>query len=293
MKFKVPKVTIGIFLFSTVFYLALSSGAPYVHPLSEIHQLGLFRGNLVGLLTYSFTHIGFRHLIANMFVFLFLGTVLEQEVDGKHVLGIFLASGVLGGFLYTFVYPNVWVVGASASVAGILASSIISDFKKTVPIFIASLLLLSGVVLPLTNQGLTALYSRKKEAKSDYLQQAEVLNQTRTELTKEISALQKKIEAGNATEKEKKRYEELLNKTKNVSKTITEKKEKVKKKEEETKDISEGMEKEAMTPVSELLHFFGGGLALLYIALAERRLFYKFKRDIIEFVQAIADLIKS
>lgn len=293
MKFKIPKVTIGIFLFSTVFYLALSSGAPYVHPLSEMHQLGLFRGNLLGVFTYSFTHIGLRHLIANMFVFLALGTVLEQQIDGKHVLGIFLFSGALGGFLYTLVYPTVWVVGASASIVGILVSAVIADFKKTIPLFIASLLLLSGAVLPLTNQGLEALYSRKQQAKSEYVQQAEVLNQTKSELTEEISSLKKKIEADNATEEEKKRYKELLNQTKNISQTITEKKEKVEEKEEETEDISEGMETESMTPVSEVLHLFGGFLALLYVALAERKLFYKFKRDILDFIENIAEFIES
>lgn len=293
MKFKIPKVTIGIILFSTVFYLALSGGGPYVHPLSEMTRLGLFRGNLVGLLTYSFTHIGFKHLVANMFVFLAIGTVLEQHLDGKHILGIFLVSGTLGGFLYTFVYPQVWVVGASASIAGILASAVVADFKKTIPIFIASLIFLSGAVLPLTNQGLTALYSEKQEAKSEHMTQAAVLNKTKTDLEKEMTSLEEKVKTGNATEEEQKEYEKFLNKTKNISRAIEEEQKEMKEKEEEAEDISGGMETEATTPVSEVLHLFGGALALIYVAITERKLFYRFKRDMIDLIETVDELIES
>ncbi len=281
MKIKTPLVTIGLTLFSIVLYLALSKGAPYVHPITEMTKFGLYKGNVLGLAAYSFTHIGIRHLISNMVVFFSMGSLLEQHIEGKHVLGIFVSSGVLSGFIYSMIYPSVWVVGASASIAGIIAAAVIADFKKAVPVLIISVLSISFIFFPLTNHSLSFLQQEKKEASLKSMEEVTKLNTSVQSIQEQVEVLGKKIEAGNATEEEIIQYQTLQTKMQSISTEMQQEAAQAEQKQKEKKAISEGMETESMAPVSNLIHIFGVLTAVLYLAILDKELFYKFKRDIV------------
>jgi len=70
------------------------------------------------LITYMFLHGGFFHIAFNMLGLYFFGPRLELELGGRDFLLLYTISG-LSGALFSFVTPNVAIIGASAAVFGV------------------------------------------------------------------------------------------------------------------------------------------------------------------------------
>jgi len=70
------------------------------------------------ILTYMFVHGGFSHLLFNMLGLFFFGPRLEAHLGGRHFLGLYFASGVMGAIL-SFLSLNASIIGASGAVFGI------------------------------------------------------------------------------------------------------------------------------------------------------------------------------
>ena len=89
---------------------------------------------LISVLTYSFVHSDWLHIVLNCFALLLVGTIIEGEVGSPRFGIVFLASGVIAGLAHVILNPGstVVIVGSSGAVFGVLALLfLLSPFKKT------------------------------------------------------------------------------------------------------------------------------------------------------------------
>lgn len=80
------------------------------------------------LLTYSFLHAGFFHLLFNMIVLNFAGRIYLTYFSQKQFLGLYILSGMFAGLVFVFGYQflssgNSTIVGASGAIMAILVAS--------------------------------------------------------------------------------------------------------------------------------------------------------------------------
>ena len=68
------------------------------------------------LLTYMFTHFGFRHILFNMIVLYFSGKILMEYLGEKRMLALYIYGGIGGGILYILLYNLSPVLGAGSMV---------------------------------------------------------------------------------------------------------------------------------------------------------------------------------
>ncbi len=84
------------------------------------------RGHVWTLFTYMFVHGGFLHILLNLILIFACGRALQAILGEKHLLQIFLFSGVIGGLaqiLFSLLdNPSIPVVGASACAFGLLVA---------------------------------------------------------------------------------------------------------------------------------------------------------------------------
>lgn len=73
----------------------------------------------------QFIHIGFFHILMNMYFLNEIGPIFERLYGPRNFLIIYLASGVIGNlFTYAFGSPNTVSAGASTSLYGLLGLAI-------------------------------------------------------------------------------------------------------------------------------------------------------------------------
>lgn len=85
------------------------------------------------LLTHMFIHAGFFHLLFNMMLFYWMGSILEEYLGNARVYQAYFLGGILGGLLYMLAYNvfpvfSPWVdsamaLGASASVLAVVVAT--------------------------------------------------------------------------------------------------------------------------------------------------------------------------
>lgn len=101
-------------------------------------------------LTYMFLHEGFIHLLFNMIILFFGGSIFLQYLDEKKLLNTYIFGGLSGAFFYILAYnffpvflasnPHVIALGASASVLAVLIA-----IATYVPQYVVNLFLLGPV----------------------------------------------------------------------------------------------------------------------------------------------------
>jgi membrane associated rhomboid family serine protease len=76
------------------------------------------------LLTSTFLHGGWLHLIVNMWALALFGPAIEDRLGHARFLLFYLACGVAGSLTYLLLSPssNIPVLGASGAIAGVLGS---------------------------------------------------------------------------------------------------------------------------------------------------------------------------
>ncbi len=72
------------------------------------------------VLTYMFLHAGLWHIAFNMLALYFFGPAVEARLRGKHFVGLYLSSGVMGALLSIPFTPHAAIVGASGAVFGVM-----------------------------------------------------------------------------------------------------------------------------------------------------------------------------
>lgn len=68
------------------------------------------------LLTYMFTHFGFRHILFNMIILYFSGKILMEYLGEKRMLALYIYGGLGGGLLYIVLYNLSPVLGQGSMV---------------------------------------------------------------------------------------------------------------------------------------------------------------------------------
>lgn len=78
-------------------------------------------GQLWQFFTYMFLHGSLLHLLVNMLTLMFAGREIEALLGPRHLLGLYLGGGLLGGILQlAFTGGSAVLVGASAAVFALL-----------------------------------------------------------------------------------------------------------------------------------------------------------------------------
>lgn len=98
-----------------------------------VYPVGLGVLQLWRLITYQFLHGSIIHILFNMIILYFLGSILERHWGGKKFLVFYLCCGTMGGLVYPLLlalkiispHPQFGVlplVGASGAILGVLAA---------------------------------------------------------------------------------------------------------------------------------------------------------------------------
>jgi membrane associated rhomboid family serine protease len=84
--------------------------------------------------TYQFMHASWIHVFGNMVMMLIFGAALETMIGSLFVAMIYLFSGCVGGFFFVAIngVSVIPMVGASASLSGIIAFYIFYEVKRRV-----------------------------------------------------------------------------------------------------------------------------------------------------------------
>ena len=73
------------------------------------------------LITYMFAHAGLWHLVGNMFILYFVGSIFEDLLGRQKTIYAYLVAGIVGALVYVaVVFNNSSLVGASGAVMGLL-----------------------------------------------------------------------------------------------------------------------------------------------------------------------------
>ena len=70
-------------------------------------------------ITYLFLHAGGTHLLFNMISLFFFGPRVESRLGGRHFLGLYFTSGIMGAVL-SLLSPHDPIVGASGAIFGVM-----------------------------------------------------------------------------------------------------------------------------------------------------------------------------
>jgi membrane associated rhomboid family serine protease len=96
---------------------------------------GLKQGFVWQLLTFQFMHAGWMHIIFNSLAIYFFGRPVEEALDRRHFLTLYLSAGIIGGLvqmLFALWLPSFdgAVVGASAGASGLVAAFAILHWEE-------------------------------------------------------------------------------------------------------------------------------------------------------------------
>jgi membrane associated rhomboid family serine protease len=123
-------VVTKLIIANILFYLLTTSrmGAG-IAELCVMQASSVWRGEIWRLLTATYMHANFMHIVFNMMVLYFLGPIVEHRLGAKQFFIVYTIGGVLGNILITlaaipgFVDPNVLGLGASGSVWTVMAAA--------------------------------------------------------------------------------------------------------------------------------------------------------------------------
>ncbi len=107
--------------------LQSTRGFAFVDRYLALSLEGLKEGKVYQLLTFQFVHGGFWHLAGNLLGLYFFGRAAEEMFGSRAMLGLYLASGTIGGLVQVglgALFPSLAsaVVGASAGIFGLIAA---------------------------------------------------------------------------------------------------------------------------------------------------------------------------
>ena len=124
---KVIYVNVAVFVLSLIFFFKFKAGG-FVYPdwlaLSSNASISLLRPWT--FITYSFLHAGFLHLLFNMIVLNFSGSLFRTFFNAKQFIGLYILSAIFAGAVFVLIYYLMGIqsqiVGASASIMAILGA---------------------------------------------------------------------------------------------------------------------------------------------------------------------------
>jgi membrane associated rhomboid family serine protease len=125
-----------VFVFTLIYpnqlIYGITAGSPYAglgfRPI-YLYPEGV--AQIYTLFTSMFIHGDFFHILANMFIFFFIGMAFEQRIGGKRFIIIYLITGVIGSLTHSLLviltYSNptdlfIPLIGASGAIFGIMGA---------------------------------------------------------------------------------------------------------------------------------------------------------------------------
>lgn len=124
------KVTSGLMIINIIVFIlmSLSGGSESIENLIRFganSKILVAQGEWWRLFTASFIHIGFFHILFNMYFFYSLGPIFERLFGSVNFLIIYLVAGIFGNLLsFAFGDPYTVSAGASTSLYGMLGLAI-------------------------------------------------------------------------------------------------------------------------------------------------------------------------
>jgi membrane associated rhomboid family serine protease len=127
-----PMVKTLLLINVVVFFLQLLTG-DVLTLWFAVYPVGLGVLQLWRLITYQFLHGSIIHILFNMIVLYFLGSILERHWGSRKFLIFYLCCGMMGGLVYPLLlalgiikphdtYGVLPLVGASGAIFGVLAA---------------------------------------------------------------------------------------------------------------------------------------------------------------------------
>ena len=116
---------------------------------------GLEHGYMWQLVTFQFMHASWMHILFNSLAIYFFGRTVETAFGSRRFIGIYLASGIMGGLvqmLFALIMPSFdqAVVGASAGASGLVAAFAVLNWTEPFTLFL--------YFIPITMRGRTLLW---------------------------------------------------------------------------------------------------------------------------------------
>jgi membrane associated rhomboid family serine protease len=75
-----------------------------------------------GIITHMFAHASPMHLLGNMVVLYFLGSVIERNYGASKFLTLYFCAGLFAALAEGAVHPDGLLLGASGAIAGVMAA---------------------------------------------------------------------------------------------------------------------------------------------------------------------------
>lgn len=225
------KATITLTIALLAAFVFLSSAELFI-PTEKIKQLAFNQWiSPQNIFWFWMVHAGFPHLVANALGLLIFGALVEKQLKSRHLLQLFFIGAIGAPLLFTFFFPTTQLVGASGGIAGLIASALVLEPKKSVLALIALLLLIGGSVAVLATQ----LDSQQQNLQNK-------AQQTQIDLNKAIQ--EKNVEQQLQLEKQ---FRELQTKHEQIR---------------ETRQFQETI------PIENRVHGIGAMLGIVYLVLA-------------------------
>jgi len=91
----------------------------------------------VNLITHIFIHVGFLHLLGNLFIFYLVGPAMEDAWGRPLFAVFFLLSGVAAALVFVSRYPNLMepLIGASGAIAGVMGAFAVRYWNSRITFF--------------------------------------------------------------------------------------------------------------------------------------------------------------
>lgn len=112
------------------FWIFLSGGG-YLKEYGEASRvLVTEQGHWWRLLTCGYLHMGILHLVGNMAALEIVGTKIEKKIGAVRMLLIYNLGTMLTAFLWCFLFPEGWMIGASLGIFVLLGMLCVLHFSK-------------------------------------------------------------------------------------------------------------------------------------------------------------------
>lgn len=128
------KTILSIIIINSIFFLLQLTIKDFTGLLA-LNTKNVFPYRIYTIFTYSLLHGSLSHLFFNMLSLYFFGGSLQKFIGTKRFLIIYIFSALTGGIFSLFFTKGFWVIGASASVLGVLTSYAIYFPHTTVYLF--------------------------------------------------------------------------------------------------------------------------------------------------------------
>ncbi len=115
------KTVWGIIIFNTICFI-LQLSFKEITPLFALYTKDVFPFRIYTIFTYSFLHGSFSHLFFNMLSLYFFAGAVQLYLGTKRFFVIYIFSAIVGGLFSLLFTSGYWIVGASASIMGILTA---------------------------------------------------------------------------------------------------------------------------------------------------------------------------